>query len=373
LQLTVSLLSNIEGIMRIKDRWDSFISKQTESPFLLTSFINQWLDHNIEELKPFFMVFLVQDEIVGIAPLGIRDFGFRYCRLLLGKDWQPELIFDSHYKEVCFKKTFDVLFGKMNCQFIDLFIPVGHPDLQVLIQICEELGIHHSVSPETGRAILPVNCSWWQFIQKKRKLRREIERTERRLKEIGQLRIRWFEKTAENELFKSILAVENASWKESYRSRIGLKADPVLSFLFYGCLQTSLTVSEFEWGIALLELNEKPIAYSLFVNHRGHAYVCKTSFDDRYRRQGAGIYINHMVVHELLSRNVSVIDFMTDLPFSHKWASEVTQVKRFKLWQRGVAPFLFRNVLSSRVAQIAINDLGKISGFINLLINQVFK
>ncbi len=353
--LKVRNIVDIEGMKSIENLWNAFIIEQGKSPFLLSGFINQSLEHRIENLKPFYIVFFEDDKIVGVVPVGIRDIGFRYCRLLLGRDFQPELIFNSRYKEVCLKKTFDILFRKMNCQFVDLFLPVEHPHLSDLNQICKVYGIHSAVSPDSSRAIISVDSSWRQFEKDRRHLRREFERSERRMNEIGRLRTRWFGKDSGDELFKNILRVESASWKKSYRSRIGLKVDPVLSFIYHGCMQTSLTVSDFDWGVAFLELNEKPIAYSLFLKHKGHAYICKTSFDDRFRKQGAGVYVNHVVVRELMSRsNVDIIDFMTDLPFSHKWASKTIQVNRLRLWQRGVAPFLFRSILSSSVTQTAI-------------------
>jgi hypothetical protein len=144
--------------------------------------------------------------------------------------------------------------------------------------------------------------------------------------------------------------VEEASWKKPYLSRVGFKVDPSIRFIFDGCIRTSLMQSNFNWGVALLQLNKKPLAYSLFLEHNGHAYICKTSFDERYRKHGPGIYINYVVVRELMNRaNIDVIDFMTNLPFEHKWASETIQVNRLRLWQKGVAPFLFRNIGVCRI------------------------
>jgi hypothetical protein len=81
--------------------------------------------------------------------------------------------------------------------------------------------------------------------------------------------------------------------------------------------------------VAFLELNGTAIAHSIFLEYNGHAYLYKTSFDDRYRKLGPGIYTINAVLRELMSRpEVKVIDFVTDLPFEHQWASEVVPANR---------------------------------------------
>ena len=221
------------------------------------------------------------------------------------------------------------------------------------------LGIHLAVSSDTGRAVVPITCSWRQFEKKRRHLRREFERTERRLKESGQLETNWYGKEDDKtEVMNNILKVEETSWKKPYLSARGFKVDPTIRFIFDGCIRTSLMQSKFNWGVALLQLNRKPIAYSLFLEHNGHAYICKTSFDNRYRQHGPGIYVNYEVVHQLMSRtNIRIIDFMSDLPFSHKWASEIVPVNHIILSQ-GMAPILLRRVLSNDAALKAMYVLG---------------
>jgi hypothetical protein len=123
--------------------------------------------------------------------------------------------------------------------------------------------------------------------------------------------------------------VEKASWKFIKQPPEKFKLDPSIPFLLDACVQLSLTEPAFNWGAAVLELNGKAIAYSMFLAYNGYAYIYKTSFDNRYRKYGLGTYVNHTVVRELMSKpEVILIDFLSDLPFSHKWASEVVPVKR---------------------------------------------
>ncbi len=373
-KLRAEIISDAKSFRKIENRWNVFIEKNNKAPFLLSGFINQWLEHEITQLKPYFLIFFNDDEIVGVAPLGIRDigFGFRYCRLLMGEDFQPEIIFMESYRDDCIRSMHDFLFKKMNCKFIDLFYPIGHLDLPALRRLSKDCGVHCSTSVALFHSVLRLDRTKNDKIS--RNLRRQFERTHRRMSEMGQLQIQWFGRNSSSVAFQKILAVERMSWKEAYRLRIGLSVDPVLSCILDGCIETASKVKEFNWEVAVLELNREPIAYNLLVNYQGIVYCCKTSFDNCYRKQGAGIYINHVVVQELKKRpDVQVIDFLTNLPFSHKWASEVVPTYRVRLWQNGLVQFLFRKTVSSRLFKNATDNMGKASAVTRMLIGLFYK
>lgn len=256
--------------------------------------------------------------------------------------------------------TLEILFRRMKCQFADFFLPTANRSLQALSKACREQGLNLKISTDTGRAVVPVNCSWTQFEKQRRHLRREFERTARRLKDLGQLETIWFGREDDQaEAMQSIVKVEETSWKKPLFMQKRIEADPSIKFILDGCVRASLLDSKFDWGVAVLNLNRRPIAYSLFVELNGHAYVCKTSFNQRYRRQGPGIYVNYSVIRELLNKsNIRIIDFMTNLTFSHKWASQVVPVNRIVITQGGITPILFR-ALSIKVVKKAIWTAGK--------------
>jgi hypothetical protein len=218
----------------------------------------------------------------------------------------------------------------MGCLFFDFTYPAKSQHLSVLKEACGELGISFLSIPSEGSAIVPVKGSWAQFEKSRRNLRQAVERTERRMKDLGQLNIEWFGKGANKaEVLKRIFVVEKASWKYLSQPPEKFQLDPNILFLLNGCEQLSLTVPAFNWGVAFLELNGTAIAHVIFPEYDGHAYSYRSSFDDRYRKYSPGIYIHHAVVRELMSRpEVKVIDFVTDLQFSHKWASEVVPANR---------------------------------------------
>jgi hypothetical protein len=198
-------------------------------------------------------------------------------------------------------------------------------------QVCGELGISFTSFRSTGHAIIPVKGSWNQFEKSRRHLRKDFERTGRRMSEMGPLSIEWFRNgDNQDEALKRILEVEMASWKSINQPPEKAKIDPQILYIFNGCIQIASTVPTFNWGVAVLELNGTAIAHSMFLDYNGYAYLCKTSFNNSYRKYGPGIYINYAVVRELMSKTeIKMIDFMSDFPFSHKWTSDIVPVNRF--------------------------------------------
>jgi hypothetical protein len=221
----------------------------------------------------------------------------------------------------------------MGCLFFDFNYPAKSQHLSVLKEVCGELGISFLSIPFEGSAIIPVKGSWAQFEKSRRHLRREVKRSERHMKDLGQINIKWFGKGDDvAEVLERILMVQKASRR--FRNLPSEKFEfdhDIFSIrtLLNGCVQTSLTVPAFNWGAAILELNGTAIAHSMFLEYNGYAYIYKTSFSERYKKHGPGIYLNHIVVRELMSKTeAKVIDWLCDFQFTHKWASEVVPFNR---------------------------------------------
>jgi hypothetical protein len=351
-KVKVCIISDVEGMKKIEHLWNAFISEHCGYPFLLSGFVNQLLRPNSRNLKMRILVFFVADKIVGVVPLQIRDELFHSVRF----HWLPsDPVSDPRYTRAVLRETLLILFRKWGRHMAVFTLTPKSQYLHVLKEVCRELGIAFSYYPISGRAIVPVKGSWIEFEQGRRKLRREFERTGRRMREMGQLKVDWFGNgDNQAEVYKKILEVETASWKSTDQPSEKLKIDPSILLFLNGFVQTSLAVPKFNWGVAFLELNGIPIAHSMFLEYNGEAYICKTSFNDRYRKQGPGIYINHLVVRKLMSKNeVKVIDFITDVPFSHKWASEVVPINRFIMLRKGMGLlYLIRDVLPTSIPKL---------------------
>ena len=100
------------------------------------------------------------------------------------------------------------------------------------------------------------------------------------------------------------------------------------------------TCPDFKRSVWFLELNGQAIAYSLVIQYKGTAYMAKTSYNNQYRHFYPGIYINNVAIRDLFnSGRISMIDFMTNLPFMKTWTHRRLLRVRFLLW-KGFLPNL---------------------------------
>ncbi|MDD1776173.1 MAG: GNAT family N-acetyltransferase [Candidatus Methanomethylicus sp.] len=341
MQIKAQAISDVEGLRQIEPLWDAFICEMGGCPFLLGGFASQFLKPN-SGFIPYILVFSIGRKIVGIVPLKIWEGLFYRKGLILTHPWfRSDFVIDPVQRDTVLKETFSILFRKRGIHFVELRVPSESRDLTVMKKICEELGISSFTWLSMGRAIISVEGTWAQFEKPRRSMRRDVERTGRRMMEKGPLEIKWYgSRDDRQEALDKILLVEKSSWKYVGQPPERFELDPSILHVLDGCAEVSQRFPSFDWGAAILEHRGKPIAHSLFLEHGGHAYICKTSFSDSHRRHSPGFYINYAVVRELWHRpGVKVIDFMGDLPYARRFASEVVPVNKIVLSRNNLGLF----------------------------------
>jgi len=297
---------------------------------------------------PLVLVILADNMIVGIAPLITkRKFGVRFVRFV-GRSWfPPDFIVEDQYREICLSHALDFLFRTLRCQFVELILPAESPNLRVLKHLCihKAKTIDFCTKPAIGHCIIPIDRTWDEFkASRGRNFRRKFKKIERHLDQAGSWRIIYVEnENKESDVFQRILDVERMSWKEAWRSKIGMEIDPDLLMIWKGAQYTTKTEPKFNWSIGFLELNGQTLAYSLFLQYKGVAFDVKTSYDARYKRFYPGVYVNNATIRELFNkRQVRNIDFLTDLPFHRIWTSICLPRVKVMMSQKGVSSIVMR-------------------------------
>ena len=79
MRFLIRVISDISGLLEIENVWNEFVRDHTESPFLLSGFTKEFIRVNAEKgWTPMLLVFSVDNNIIGIAPLAIKTkFGVR--------------------------------------------------------------------------------------------------------------------------------------------------------------------------------------------------------------------------------------------------------------------------------------------------------
>jgi hypothetical protein len=86
-----------------------------------------------------------------------------------------------------------------------------------------------------------------------------------------------------------------------------------------------------------LELDGRPVAYTMVFQFKGVAYIMKTSFVEEYRRLGLGKSVMNAAIKDLFDKKeVQEIEFMTYLPMVRFWRATCMKRVRIRLGSRGI-------------------------------------
>ena len=331
---TIRVFTNIEEMLNIREQLNVLVHSQCENPYLLFSFVEQYFQSKVREgEKPFFLVYFVGKRIVGIAPFAVRSWKrlFRVASFLMSHEFDLDFVVQEEYREDFLYKTVNFLFREVGCNLIDISLPSKTQNLQALRRTSKSLGISLLKRPIPGHSVIFVDGSWTEFEKEMgRNFRKFFRRLERRMKNLGKWKVVLATKgDSEAKIFQDISDIEKLSWKEAYRAKMGVERDWLLLDLWKSAINSDCE-AEFRWQIAFLEINGRKIAYSFWFEYKNKGIICKTSFDNNYRKHYPGIYVNNAVICEMFKNPaIKQIDLMTDLPFHYRWKPLL--IPRFKL------------------------------------------
>jgi CelD/BcsL family acetyltransferase involved in cellulose biosynthesis len=362
--MSIDVIYDLSEFLRIENGWNHFVKKFSKNPFLLSGFVQKFIELNQSQgWTPTIVVFSVNNAIVGISPLMTKTkFGIRFARFILTPAYSPDFVFNDEYQEACMAKTLHFFFHVLRCKVVYATMPGESSNLGKIEQGIT--GIQFFKMPTMGHRILPIQLNWTEF-QKSRgkKFRQDSRRTERKLDSLGVWKIVHVER-GEDELatIKKILNVETMSWKEQWRTRRGVKDDPILMAIWDGSRIVAKTDPAFKWRVWSLELGVQTMAYVFVLQYEKTAYIVKTSYDQRYGGLSPGIYLLNAAIRELVNeKNVQKTDFLTDLPFVETWTSLRLPRIGMVLSSKGVMAMIIGFAFAIRPSiRIAISPLRRI-------------
>jgi hypothetical protein len=347
----ITAVSDPKMLLDLKEELDAFIIKNNENPFLLPTFLAKQMESpSVKRSTPKVLIIRNEDSIVGVLPLLIeKKFGFQFARFLLNVPYSPDFIFDYHYREVCMESCLNFIFGFLHCLYAHFSLPVESKnfDLIKLVAAKTSVKIQIKVDESFNHAIMMVENSWEDFQKLKGKhFSKTLRQLERRMENSGNIEIQFFENAqSEEEVFLKIMDVEKSCWKHNWRVDNDVQLDEdLINIWTWSCLAIR-TYEGFKRRVCFLNLDGKVIAYNLAIEYKGTAYMCKTSFNNEYRKLNPGIFVINMSIRDSFdSGNVSRIDFMTNLPFHKRW----TRMCLFRvevLLVKGILPKLLVSIV----------------------------
>ncbi len=101
------IISNPSDILEDADEIDSFISKWSKNPFLLSGFISQFMKSNhVKGWIPIVLIIKANETIVGTAPLAMKTkLGIRFVKFFPRDTFSPDFVFSDGYSELCMESV----------------------------------------------------------------------------------------------------------------------------------------------------------------------------------------------------------------------------------------------------------------------------
>ncbi len=332
----IHVISTQKELVQLKTYWNELVNNYSQSPFLLNSFIEKfWPSYVDLGVKPFCLAYYTKDRIVGISPpIIVKGRVLKIAKFAAYGWYEHDFIVEEEYRTSFLNSVIDFLFSNAGCNIIDISLPTKTPNLTVFKDVCKKSKLFDRTSYGIDHAVIPVNKSWREYENGKgRRFTKFFRKIEEKLKSEANWKAEIInqEPSRKDEIFNCILEIEQSSWKAEWRNQKKLSIDPSLCNIWNGALDTSRE-SGVTWHVAFLEINGKNIAYSLWFEYKGTAFMSKTSFNQNYRKYYPGIFLNNIVVRELFNKpEIKQIDFMTHLAFHDRWISKPTQRFRFMI------------------------------------------
>jgi len=353
--ISTLVVSDIDRFVGMRDFWDRQLMDRVDNPFSSGSLmIEHWKlglrlgDH------PFLIIFLLDDEIVGFAPLTMRSkFGFRQVSNL--HEFIYPDFFNDDIREACLEEMIGYLFGRLNCESVELTFKEKSVNQNVLEKVCDKKGFTYSRSPEEGEAIISVNTSFESF-QKSLgcKVRKKFRKA--RKKVVGSWQI--YDSKFDSNSIKKIWEVEKHSWKKNLSGKEKAMKNFGLVHILRAVKQNVEGEHFFDSEIWFLDLDNVAISYQLVLKRNNKAFFLKTSYDSRFKE----IYPGKFLINELIERifreqTVSEINFITNLPFVNDWKPSVRSRTKVKILRSTIKSKIQRLLFENRVSYKSINFL----------------
>ena len=338
----------------MKKDLDLFLSSHSKNPFILYPFIETYMQNNCEDSTPMILVAIVNEKIVGLAPLQLRkNVIFQTINFLFPYFVSPDFVVADDYREQVLRIFLHIIVKKIKCETIVLELPGESPNLPVIEKISKDfkLTLEKYFADSMSQCKISLQGSLIEFENVQGgQFKRKFRRISRNLDEKGEWKIIVTENFQNDkniqETFDKIIAIEKMSWKANWRIETGCNIDKDLLWIWNASISAAKFNPDFKCKIWFLELNNLTIAYHLVIEYDRTAFITKTSFAEKYRNLSPGIFVHQAIItYEIIRRESKTIDFLTNLPFMKTWNVKCYPRVTFTLKRSSMSDLLVRKAI----------------------------
>jgi hypothetical protein len=345
MKVLAQIITDPRKISENENDLDAFLMRYATSPFSLLPFIRELMNRS-DRMKqtPVIIIIRTEEGILGIAFFVLsRFFGVRRVDFLNSYWASPDFVLKDGYESIALEAIIRVALEELNCKFVFLCLNSDSPNLPILKGRCKSYGVpffeHSHEFMDYG--VVAVDRSWEDYRRSCGiRFAKELRHVRNKLDRAGKWKLTVvtdYEEVSEEALYEKIMSIEKRSWKERYRQ---LSGDPVDSSIRCFLALSPLTENksaDLKRKLWFLEIEGRLVAYAMVFQHRGVAYVAKTSFAEEYSWVGPGKHMMSAVMKDLFDcREVQKIDFMTYLPMVRFWRASAMKRVRVRLGNSAV-------------------------------------
>jgi len=343
--MRVQLITDYQKFLELEQQWNSVIDRSDENIF--------WLRH--EQLCIWFetmvqasaigsrrelFILLVYDgeELIAIAPLvrtKIKLFGIPVRAISFMHQGRREIVILRNKEEVL-----NLLFGYLrqvkHIWLNMLMVPKRSEHAHLIEGAAASNGLLvRRIEPRLRNSHLYISLvsDWAQYEKTLSKQHKDnINRAERKLSELGRLEYEQISPTADLEaVIGSLTQVELNSWRMNQGARVtnvtsGRSFNYAARFIHESAKRGYLRV-------ALLKLNDAPIAYYVYVSYKNHYLAIWTGYDTNYRKYSPGQLMLRYVLKSCFETKHEQFDFLGYFEYETRWTNSFLQHEDIKIYR----------------------------------------
>lgn len=199
---------------------------------------------------------------------------------------------------------------------------VGSDGERAVHEFTREHRLTASVAAGHESPYLTIATDWNGFVAAKdKKFRYKVRNSLKELEAAGRVEEEWFTQEAALPRFiEHMLHIESRSWKA--RAGMAISGD-AMEGRYYDQLLPHLARRD-ALRANVLQVDGRPVAYSLCYRSRGAFRQLKTSFDDTFSKQGAGSAVMQSSIRCAFESGAVEFDFLGDaMPHKNQWATGI--------------------------------------------------
>lgn len=338
--IAVHRVQTTRDLEQLAPAWTDLLARcKYRDLFMTHGWITTWFHEFAPERERFVLRFIQGGKDIGIAPLRrswtrwhglpLRQIGFP----LNGCSLQADLIFPERQEELL-----RALVGYLEEH-------AGSWDVVLLDGICADSGnlpaLQAALPGSTLRAskpvtweslVLPIAGGWEEFLAgRPRWLRKNLRVGARRLEGLGQVTRRCYSRPEHMELAMSaILDLERQSWK--IRGGEAISRETGYVDFFRGLARAFSPQGAFQ--VRLIEVDGKPIAGNLVLEHDGTIYGTKTWYDERFAKVSPGRAVFRYMVEDVWNSGAREIYLDRRTAAYEQWTSRARRYHTIRLYNR---------------------------------------